>query len=64
MIMRAANTRCMNLHLQGISTQGSPGTHAALICDGASWHQLGGALKGPDNIVLLHLLPIVRSRTR
>jgi len=57
MVTPAANTECMNLHLQEISTQISPGACAALICDGAGWHQLGGALEVPDNIVLLHLPP-------
>ncbi len=57
MITPAANTECMNLHLQEISTQVSRGARAALICDGAGWHQLGGELEVPDNIVLLHLPP-------
>ena len=30
---------------------------AVLICDGAGWHQTGGALVVPDNIVLRHLPP-------
>jgi hypothetical protein len=29
----------------------------ATRCDGAGWHQPGGALVIPDNIVLLHLPP-------
>ncbi len=57
LITPAANTECMNLHLQEISTQVSQGARAALICDGAGWHQLGGELEVPDNIVLLHLPP-------
>lgn len=28
-----------------------------VICDGAGWHQRGGTLELPDNIVLLHLPP-------
>ena len=32
-------------------------TVAVLTCDGAGWHQPGGALIVPDNIVLLHLPP-------
>jgi hypothetical protein len=53
----AVNTECMNLHLAEISTQVTPGSIAALICDGAGWHQSGGALTLPDNIVLLPLPP-------
>jgi hypothetical protein len=51
----AANTECMNLHLQEISTQITPGFIAVLLCDGAGWHQTGGELELPDNIVLLPL---------
>jgi hypothetical protein len=47
----------MNLHLDEISTQVAPGSIAALICDGAGWHQRAGGLKFPDNIVLLPLPP-------
>ena len=47
----------MNLHLQEISTQVTPGSIAALICDGAGWHQTGGELEVPNNIVLLPLAP-------
>jgi DDE superfamily endonuclease len=57
MITPAANTECMNLHLAEISTQVSPGARAALVCDGAGWHQTGGELELPSNIVLLHLPP-------
>ena len=57
MITPAANTEMMNLHLAQISTQVTAGAIAALICDGAGWHQTGGALVVPDNIVLLHLPP-------
>jgi hypothetical protein len=56
-ITPAANTECMNLHLDEISTQVAPGSIAALICDGAGWHQRAGGLKLPDNIVLLPLPP-------
>jgi hypothetical protein len=57
MITPAANTEMMNLHLAEISTQVAAGAIAGLICDGAGWHQIGGALVVPDNIVLLHLPP-------
>jgi hypothetical protein len=57
MITPAANTECMNLHLKEISTQVTPGACAALICDGAGWHQRGGELEQPDNIVMITLPP-------
>ncbi len=57
MITPAANTEMMNLHLAEISTQVAKGAIAVLTCDGAGWHQLGGALNVPKNIVLLHLPP-------
>ena len=56
-ITPAANTECMNLHLAEISTQVAPGSLAAVICDGAGWHQRSGELQLPDNIVLLPLPP-------
>ena len=52
-IAPTANTECMNLHLQEISTQVTPGAIAALLCDRAGSHQPGGELEVPDNIVLL-----------
>lgn len=56
-ITPTANTEMMNLHLTEISTQVAGGAIAVLICDGAGWHQQGGALVVPDNIALLHLPP-------
>lgn len=56
-ITPAANIECMNLHLAEISTQVTPGSIAAVICDGAGWHAKGGELVVPDNIVLLPLPP-------
>jgi len=56
-ITPAANTECMNLHLTEISEQVAPGAIAVLVCDGAGWHQTGGELTLPGNIVLLHLPP-------
>jgi DDE superfamily endonuclease len=56
-ITPTVSTECMNLHLAEISTQVAPGAVAALICDGAGWHQTGGSLTLPDNIVLLPLPP-------
>jgi len=31
--------------------------HAVVVLDGAGWHQTGGGLTVPDNIILLHLPP-------
>jgi putative transposase len=45
----------MNLHLNEISTQVTPGAHAVVTLDGAGWHQQGGKLTVPDNISLLPL---------
>lgn len=56
-IMPTANTEAMNQHLKEISTQVATCAHCILICDGAGWHQLGGALEVPDNMTLLPLPP-------
>jgi DDE superfamily endonuclease len=56
-ITPAANTECINLHLAEISTHVAAGAVAALIWDGAGWHQSGGELKVPDNIRLIPLPP-------
>ena len=47
----------MNEHLKEISSQVAPGAHAALICDGAGWHQSSEKLCVPDNISLVPLPP-------
>ena len=57
LVLPAANTEGMNLHLKEISTQVAPGAVAVLVCDGAGWHQPGERLEVPDNIVLLALPP-------
>ena len=54
-IMPAANSEAMSVHLQEIGTQVSPDAHAVLVCDGAGWHQRGDKLTVPDNITLLPL---------
>jgi hypothetical protein len=54
-IMPAANSEAMSVHLKEISTQVSPDAHAILVCDGAGWHQRGDKLTVPDNITLLPL---------
>lgn len=56
-ITPAANTECMNLHLQEISLHVARGAIAAVVCDSAGWHQTGGELTLPDNIVLLPIPP-------
>lgn len=56
-ITPTVNTECMNLHLAEISLHVAPGSVAALICDGAGWHQTGGKLVVPANIVLVPLPP-------
>jgi len=56
-IMPGANTEAMNEHLKEISTQVAASAHCILVCDGAGWHQTGGALEVPDNITLLPLPP-------
>jgi transposase len=40
---------------RGDQHPGRPGAVAALIWDGAGWHQTGADLKAPDDIVLLSL---------
>ena len=45
----------MNLHLAEVSRCVAPGAHAVVTLDGAGWHQIGGALRVPDNISLLPL---------
>ncbi len=56
-IMPAANTEGMNELLEELSTQVSPGAHAAMLCDQAGWHQRGKKLKVPGNITLVPLPP-------
>lgn len=56
-VMPAANTECMNRHLAEIGEQVASGSIAVLVCDGAGWHQKGGELELPGNVVLLHLPP-------
>ena len=57
LVLPTANAAMMNLHLAEISTQVSDGAHAVLVLDGAGWHQVGGQLRVPENITLLHLPP-------
>lgn len=57
LVLPAANTDAMTLHLVEISRTVAAGAHAVLIVDGAGWHQTGGRLVVPDNVTLLHLPP-------
>lgn len=57
MIMPYANAQAMNRHLEEISAEVEPGSHAVLVCDGAGWHQSGKKLVVPDNITLILLPP-------
>lgn len=56
-IMPAANSEAMGIHLAEISTQVATGAHAVVLCDGAGWHQTGGELKVPRNLTLLPIPP-------
>lgn len=56
-IMPAANSEAMGIHLAEISTQVAAGAHAVVLCDGAGWHQTGGELVVPANITLLSIPP-------
>jgi transposase len=56
-ITPTANTECMNLHLAEISRQVAPGALAAVICDGAGWHQRSSDIILPNNVKLLPLPP-------
>ena len=47
----------MSLHLAEISAAVTPGAHAVLVLDGAGWHRIGGRLRVPHNVTLLHLPP-------
>ena len=55
-ISQRANTTEMNRHLEDISEQVAPGSHAVLVLDGAGWHK-SKELAIPKNISLLFLPP-------
>jgi hypothetical protein len=55
--MPAANTEAVNEHLTEIGTQVASSAYAALICDGAGWHEHGTKRKLPDAIALLAVPP-------
>ena len=56
-IMPAANSEAMTIHLAEIGTQVAPDAHAVVLCDGAGWHQTGGDLALPRNLSLLPIPP-------
>jgi hypothetical protein len=57
LVLPTVNATMMNLHLVEIARCVSPGAHAVVLVDGAGWHQLGGRLKLPSNLSVLHLPP-------
>lgn len=56
LVVPAANSEALALHLAEISRQVSPGAHAALIFDGAGYH-IAQNLTVPENITLIRLPP-------
>jgi len=56
LVLPAANAETMSLHLAAISSKVAPGSHAALVTDGAGYH-IAEALTVPDNITLVRLPP-------
>jgi hypothetical protein len=55
-VMPYANTEAMNEHLECIAKAVAPGAHAALILDGAGWHD-SSELVMPENITPIILPP-------
>jgi hypothetical protein len=56
LVVPAANTEVMSLHLAAIGRQVAPGAHAALVLDGAGYH-VAKNLAVPNNITLVPLPP-------
>jgi len=56
LVMPYANTEAMNKHLDEIGKAVTPGAHAALIFDGAAWHD-SQDLVMPENITPIILPP-------
>lgn len=56
MVMQRADTQGMQLHLDEIAANITPGAHALLVLDQAGWHT-SGKLEIPSNITLLPLPP-------
>lgn len=55
-VLPNVDTDAMQVHLEEISKQVSPGKHAVLIVDRAGWHRSKGLIT-PQNISLLYLPP-------
>jgi transposase len=56
LVVPTANTEVMSLHLAEIGRQVAPGSHAALVLDGAGYH-VAKDLAVPRNITLIPLPP-------
>src|SRR5690349_21975451 len=56
LVLPACNTEAMQLHLDEIATNVSPGAHAVVVLDQAGWHG-AKSLKVPTNVSLLPLPP-------
>jgi len=56
-VLPHAKAEAMSRHLAEISRHVATGAHAAVVLDGAGWHQTGGRLKVPGNVSLLRLPP-------
>ena len=56
LVLPAANTESMSMHLAEISRRVDANAHAMLILDGAGYHKATD-LKLPDNITLVYLPP-------
>lgn len=52
LVMPAANAEAMSLHLAAIGSKVAPGSHAALVLDGAGYH-IAAALTIPNNVTLI-----------
>ena len=57
LVLPYANAEAMSLHLAEISCHVARGAHAAVVLDGAGWHQTGRRLRVPGNVSLLRLPP-------
>ncbi len=56
LVMPYANTEAMNRHLEEIAKAAAPDAHAALVLDGAGWHD-SQDLAMPENITPIILPP-------
>lgn len=57
LVLPHANADAMTLRLAEVSRHVTPGAHAVLACDGASWHKTTRRLRVPGNVTLLRLPP-------